>query len=232
MPLNIKLAIIFLTVSLLGHAKAQPAHDERMLARATPHIGLLKHTVARVWPDAPTSTGVYMAAQIEQESFWNPKAELCVPKPSCAREHGVGLGQFTKTPRMNVFEEVKQMHPDLRGWAWADRHDVGMQLIAISVMNRSLYNRCAPLMSNSWGSFACTMSSYNGGFGGFTADRRLCSNTAGCNPRAWSGNIERTSLKAKTAVQGYGKSFFEINREYVRNVLTVRSAKYRPLFQE
>jgi len=54
----------------------------------------------------------------------------------------------------------------------------------------------------------------------------VCSNTQGCNPRLWFGHIEHTSLKQKTAQAGYGKSFFEINREYAVNVVFKRRAKY------
>lgn len=232
MPLNILLPIIFLIVSFAGHAKAQSTADQQMLARATPYLGQLKDTLARVWPEASVASGQYVAAQIEKESLWNPKAEACIPKPTCHLEHGVGFGQFTKTPKMNVFEEVKLMHPDLRGWSWDDRHNPTLQLIAVSVMDRSLFKRCQPLMSNEWGSFACTLSSYNGGFGGFSADRRLCSNTSGCNPRVWSGNIEVTSLKAKTNLNGYRQSAYTINRTYVRTILTERNVKYRNFFQE
>ena len=45
----------------------------------------------------------------------------------------------------------------------------------------------------------------------------------------WFGHVEHTSLKAKTAVPGYGKSFFEINREYVRNVMVTRTVRYQCL---
>ena len=41
--------------------------------------------------------------------------------------------------------------------------------------------------------------------------------------------IEHTSTKAKQPVSGYGQSFFQINRAYVRNVMQVRQAKYHPL---
>lgn len=226
---GLKLLFIVLTVLGITAARAQTAFDDKMIARATPHFPLLNTTITDVWPDLAMRT--FIPAQIEQESLWDQKAELCVPRPSCARERGVGFGQFTITPRFNIFEEVKAKHPALKGWRWEDRFDAGRQFIAITVMDRNLYRQCIPLMSNEYGGLACTASSYNGGFGGFQADRRLCGNTVGCNPRQWTGHIEKTSLKAKAAMAGYGKSFFEINREYVSNVLIKRSPKYTPFME-
>lgn len=139
----------------------------------------------------------------------------------------MGFGQLTITSRFNAFEEVKRMHPKLRDWPYSERFDPDRQLLAIVVKDRAHFRQCQPLMVNWYGALACTASSYNGGFGGFTADRRLCSNTKGCDPTRWQGNIEVTSLKAKTAVSGYGKSFYQINREYVVLLLQTRSPKYR-----
>lgn len=221
-----KVLIFVLALLCSVGAGAQSSADARMIERAKPHFGLLNSAIDGYWPDLSMRT--FIPAQVEQESLWNPRAELCVPKPTCSRERGVGFGQFTITPKMNVFEEVKRMHPDLKDWAWEDRYNPRLQLIAIVVKDKALYRNCRPLMSNDWGGLACTASSYNGGFGGFTADRRLCGNTKGCNPQVWTGNIEVTSLKAKKALAGYGKSFFEINREYVGYVMRTRSPKYAP----
>lgn len=221
-----RVLLFILMLFCIGDSHAQSSSDSKMLARATPYFGELNAAIDQYWPDLSMRT--FIPAQVEQESLWNPRAELCVPKPSCSRERGIGFGQFTITPKMNVFEEVKRMHPDLRDWAWSDRYNSRLQLIAIVVKDRAHYKTCRPLMSNDWGGLACTASSYNGGFGGFTADRRLCANTKGCNPQVWTGNIEVTSLKAKKALAGYGKSFFEINREYVGYVMRTRSPKYVP----
>jgi membrane-bound lytic murein transglycosylase MltF len=75
------------------------------------------------------------------------------------------------------------------------------------------------------------LAAYNGGLGGLAQDRRLCRATPGCDQSKWTGHVEKTSYKAKIAVKGYGKSFFEINREYVRNVMNIRKAKYTGYFK-
>jgi len=73
---------------------------------------------------------------------------------------------------------------------------------------------------------AMAFAAYNGGGGGLASDRRACAGTHGCDPGKWFGNVERTSLKAKAAVPGYGQSFFQINRDYVRNIMIARRVRY------
>jgi len=97
-------------------------------------------------------------------------------------------------------------------------------------MNRSIYRRqknAATVIDR----LSFSLSAYNGGEGGVLQDRRLCANTAGCDPARWKGHVAEHSLKAKRPVAGYRHSFFHINREYVTNVLDVRRHKYAPFFQ-
>ena len=143
-----------------------------------------------------------------------------------AHRRGFGLGQLTVTPAFNNFNVVTRQYTALRNWTWAQRYQPREQLIALLSMDRTNYNACVSLMRTPYDSLACTMSAYNGGLGGFRSDRRVCSNTRGCDPRVWFGNVENTSTKAKAPVSGYGQSFFQINRTYVRNVLIVRRGKY------
>lgn len=179
------------------------------------------------WPTMPLPSA--LGAQIEQETCislthskcFSPRAEL-----KTQREYGFGLGQITITPAFNNFEVVKRMQPALKDWAWDNRYDTASQLIALLSMDRNEYNACAPLMLDSFNALACMAARYNGGAGGFNADRRLCSNTQGCDPKRWFGHVELYSTKAKVAASGYGKSFYQINREYVRNVMYTRRAKY------
>ena len=73
---------------------------------------------------------------------------------------------------------------------------------------------------------AFMFSAYNGGAGGVFKDRALCRATTGCDQNKWFGNVEKYSFKSKVAAKGYGKSFFEINREYVQGIMNSRWIKY------
>lgn len=203
---------------------------------ATKYAPVLVEKQREVWPAAPEPWT--LAGLIEQESCislthsrcWNPQAEL-----KTSREYGFGFGQITVaynkngSVRFNKFEELRAAHESLQDWSWNDRYDPGYQLAAVVEMNLALWRRWA---SNPGASttdhWAFVLSSYNGGAASVLQDRRLCANTRDCDPARWFGNVERTSMKSKVPQPGYGnRSWFEINRQHVRNVLTVRRNKYR-----
>lgn len=201
-------------------------------AAAAPLLPVLKAEQLAWWPDHPMPSA--LGAQVEQETCyslthskcWSPRAEL-----RTSRERGVGLGQITKTSRFDALDELRAQFPGaLKDWAW-DRdslYDPRMQLRGMILMDlrnwRALTNVPDPNER-----LAMALAGYNGGMGGLSSDRRACAGTPGCDPARWWGHVEHTSLKAKAAVGGYGKSFFQINREYPRNVLFVRRARYMAL---
>ena len=210
---------------------------EQIPEAAREHLPALVDVQHALWPDAPIPS--FLAAQIEQETCitlthskcWNPRAEL-----KTSRENGIGLGQFTRayradgTIRFDKISELTATHESLRGWSWERRYDIHYQLTALVELNKTIYGRqrdaASPVDRLSF-----ALSAYNGGETGLLRDRRLCSNTPGCDPSVWLGNVERTSLKAKQPQPGYRKSFFRINRDYVSNILYVRRSKYEPYFE-
>lgn len=187
-----------------------------------------------IWPDMPMRS--YFPAQIEAESCitlthskcWNPKAEL-----KTSREYGFGLGQLTVaynangTERFNVFNEVKQRHPDLKNWAWEDRYNPLLQIKAIVVKNKVNWGAIKWETYDLDNKMAFLATYYNGGSP--LRDRKLCVDIAGCDPTKWWGNVELYSIKSKTKLKEYGnRSLFEISREYPRKVLIDRRPKYVP----
>lgn len=193
-------------------------------------LPILKEEQLKYWPTIPIPSA--LAAQVEKESCitlkhskcWNVRAEL-----KTDREYGFGLGQITITKKFNVFEELKASHKGLADWKWEDRFNARYQLRAIVIKDLQCFN----MMKNtatSLDQLKMAVSCYNGGGGGVLKDRKLCSNTKGCDPRIWDMNVELTSFKSKTAVKGYGQSFFDINRGYVKQVVNLhpRRAKYVP----
>lgn len=195
------------------------------------YLPILIQEQQRHWSDAPMPSA--LASQVEQETCrslrhpecWSPHATL-----RTSREYGFGLGQLTVTSRFNAFAEMTARHASLKSWRWENRFDPQMQARALVLKMKDNYVAIKDT-HNEWGRLAMALSAYNGGLGGLNQDRRLCRATPGCDPSRWSGNVERTSYKAKIAVSGYGKSFFAINREYVRNVMTVRRPKYDAWFR-
>jgi hypothetical protein len=170
-----------------------------------------------------------IAGQIEQETCislkhkfcWNPKAEL-----KTDREYGFGLGQITITQKFNKFEELKSLHPSLNSWKWVERFDANKQLRAIILLDLELYNKIywTPSYFNK---LAFMLSAYNGGYGGLLNDKKLCDDTPNCNSELWFNNVAETSWKSKVKLPQYGESFFNINRNYVRNIFAIRSSKYK-----
>lgn len=196
---------------------------------AIPLLPVLKKEILQHWPGLnPRST---LGALVEQESCvslkskrcWSPRAEL-----KTDREYGFGLGQITITKRFNVWEETKRMDPSLRDWQWDDRYRADYQLRGIVIKNRNTYAQMSKLTPRRIDRLSFTFSAYNGGAGGLIKDRTLCSKTKGCDPTRWSGHVELTSFKSRTVVKGYGKSFYTINREYVKNIMSLlpRRQKY------
>jgi hypothetical protein len=199
--------------------------------RAGEYFPILVTQQKLLYPSHPDVT--LLAGQIEQETCpsltsqkcWNPRTEL-----KTDREYGFGLGQLTVTKKFNNFEESKKWDPSLQSWQWGDRYNPVYQLRAIVAYMRNLNGQIKGVDSQKE-QYAMSLSAYNGGLGGLNKDRTLCKATPRCDNQIWFDNVEKTSFKDRTAVQGYGKSFFEVNREYVRNIFYVRSPKYRELIK-
>ena len=203
---------------------------------AVPLLPVLKAEQLNYWPSMPLPSA--LGAQVEQEtctslksrSCWSPRAEL-----KTSREQGVGLGQLTRAftatgaTRFDALGDIVKANPKaLAGLSWEDRYDPALQLRALVL--KDLQGFGLVLGSASPGDrLAMSFAAYNGGSGGLASDRRACAGTHGCDPGRWFGNVERTSLKAKAAVPGYGQSFFQINRDYVRNIMIVRRVRYGAL---
>jgi len=160
---------------------------------------------------------------------WNPRAEL-----KTSREYGVGCGQITVaynsdgSVRFNNFEEVKKLDAKLKSWKWEDRYDPARQLRALVLMDKTAFVRLS-FAADTYERTAFTLSAYNGGLGGVMQDRRLAK-TNGADPNRWFNHVELHSYKSKTKPHGYGQSFYEINRGYVRKILKIRMQKYQPFF--
>lgn len=202
-----------------------------LISGALQYLPLLAAQLTQYWASYPLPH--YIAAQVDQESGWKPRATL-----RTSRELGAGFGQFTKTftadgrVRFDALGEMRAKHKaELAGWSWANPYDETMQLRALVLKNRDNW-QAIRFAANDNEHTAMMLVAYNGGLGRVLSDRNLCRNTPGCDPARWWGNIEHTSLLAKTTVKGYGRSFFQINREYPQLIMRVRAPKYVAYFQK
>lgn len=211
-----------------------PALDySKLPPRSQEHIPTLLEQKEHYWPEMDSPS--IFCSQIEQETCpspthrmcWSPTAEL-----KTSREQGVGLGQVTRTwdaqgnLRFDVLAELKNKHKEaLAEWSWKNVTNALFQLRALVLMDRDLFN-AVNFAETLPDQYAFMAAAYNGGLGGVSQDRAVCRGSQGCNPNVWFGHVEHHSTKAKTAHAEYSKSFFQINREYVTNILKVRRAKY------
>lgn len=230
--LCILLAALAYTSTFPTEGKAATESPVSYIPNELRYLPVLAEELQVHWPDVRWKSP--FAGQIQQETCpslkskkcWSPMAEL-----KTDREYGFGLGQLTVTPKFNNFNEAKKLHPSLKDWTWDNRYDARYQIRTMILMDKFNYGKLS-WAANEYERLAMAFAAYNGGLGGVLADRTVCRNTPGCDPTRWFGHIERTSTKSKTAVSGYGKSFFEINREYVRNVMIVRRERYKLYFNE
>lgn len=233
-PIGAGLALIAVAIILFGLLMvfAPRAKAAELPAGFATYGPVLAAEQRRIWPAHPDPAA--LAALVEQESCtslrakscWNPGASL-----KTAREEGAGMGQITRAYRADGalrFDSLaglrEQYGADLAGLTWATvyaRPD--LQLRALVLMSRDAARSFrvvpAPAM------LAFGDAAYNGGIGGVQKERRACMLTDGCDPGRWFGHVERHCLKSHAALYG-GRSACDINREHVKNVLTVRRSKY------
>lgn len=195
---------------------------------AQKYIPVLKSEVSRLWGDFERPQ--IFAGQVEHESCVSLKHSKCFTPYAAlitSRETGRGLGMITKTARFDALAEMVAAHPkELAGWAWdkPSIYDPVFQLRALVLKNKDNWRRITG-MANEREHVATMLIAYNGGYGRVVSDRQLCRATPGCDARYWYGHAEKTSRLAKTAVSGYGKSFFDINRHYPVDI-EKRALKY------
>ena len=199
-------------------------------------LPLLKSTLDIKWPDRPIELNEYLAAQIEQETCISLKHSKCWTAKAglhTSRELGISYGQFTiayradGSIRFNAMEDVKRLDRDLKNWNMETRYDPKLGMIALVVRDKSEFAKVTGAATFT-DRVAFMFVSYNSGSP--LRDRRLCRTVPGCDSSKWFGNVEKTSYKSRVAAKGYGQSFFEISRAYPRNIIYVRSPRYKPYF--
>lgn len=186
-------AIVFIAVVTLYLFAVRPAHSDEVPAAAQRyHRDLVRAAHASWGLDAPIAT---LAAQIHQESRWNPDAVSPVGAE--------GLAQFMPA----TSDWFAQMYPRQLG----DRQpfNPGWALRALVMYDVWLFKRVhAESPCDKW---AMVLSAYNGGLGWVIRDKQLAS-AKGADSLAWFNQVEHFNA-------GRRADAFDENRKYPRLIL-------------
>jgi len=179
---------------------ATPAHAESIPAAAQQYRSVVIRA-ARVEAGLNAPVAVF-AAQLEQESGWNPEARSVVGAS--------GLGQFMP----GTARDLGRTRPDLgpaepTNPGWAIR-----ALVAYDLANLRRVRAATPC--DAW---AMALSAYNGGLGWVWRDQELAKRL-GLDPARWWNSVE-------TVNAGRSLAAISENRKYPYGILFRRQPKYR-----
>lgn len=146
--------------------------------------------------DAPVAR---LAAQIQQESSWNPKARS---------PYAEGLAQFTPP----TAQWLSSVCPSV---GKPDPWDADWSIRAIVCYDAWLHARAPG--ATPCATWAMTLSAYNGGETARDRERAIA-DRAGANPELWFNETARFRAR--------GRSAWQENRGYVRRILTVLEPAY------
>ena len=121
----------------------------------------------------------FLAAQIEVESAWRPKAES---------PYALGLAQFTPATWGDIAPATTP--PCIEYPITDPACSIRAQILYMKRLTSALRRTEQPML------FAA--SAYNGGLGWVRREQRLCSTLPGCNPNQWE-SLERVCLRAQWA---------------------------------
>jgi hypothetical protein len=229
-----------LRIIIIGTALVQAAYGADTTLtyipkNAVPLLPTLRSVQVRLFPDNPIP--MYMGALVEQESCISLTHSKCWAADSelnTSRELGAGLFQITKAyskngkVRFDTLADLKKQYPDeLLELTWENIEDrPDLQLTAGTLLVKQNYDKLY-YVPTAFDRMAMTDSAYNGGYGAVVKARTACGMSKGCNPNIWFGNVENYLPQSRAALYG-SRSAYDINREHVTNVMSLRLWKYRP----
>lgn len=163
---------------------------------------------------------------------WDPTSRL-----KSSREEGAGFFQLTRaytssgTIRFDVIAELKSKYKSqLYELNWENVYTrPDLQIRAGILKSKETYELFKNVGADTTESLAFADAAYNGGIGGVNNERRACKLSTSCDPSRWFGHTEHICLKSKVALYGT-RSACDINRHHVRDVILIRSGKYRKYF--
>ena len=220
--------VIFGLLGVFGRT----ANAQEVPQQALPYLPVLKAEQVKYWPlhPAPEQLGGLIdheSACPRVRSCWSPSAQL-----KTKREEGAGFGQITRayrkdgSLRFDALVEMRDAHPALDGWSWGNVYQrPDYQLRAVVLKSQDNF-RALRMVADPLERLNFADAGYNGGMNGVQNERRACGLAKGCDPQRWFNHVELHCLKSRTALYGQ-RSACDINRHHVRDVVLVRSAKYK-----
>ena len=209
--------IIFLWL-IVWVQQAFPATN--MMEKAKPYLNTFREVVHEYWTDVKNEH--YMLGQVEQESRWNPRAEL-----KTSREYGFGFAQITVTERFNNFLEAKKNIKALSSWTWDNRFESKYQFTYLVLTDKSNFHQMVKLLDSVKDRWAGALVSYNAGMGVITQRRALCKQTLGCQSDIWFGGLDSVHMKYEDRLL-YGRTLYRMRNEYPELVIK-KAEKYKCL---
>lgn len=184
---------------------------------AAKYLPLLDQAFSQHWPMAPLK-GV-VAAQVEQESDWNPRAHL-----HTSREDGYGLVQMTRTRTFNIFVDAVRIKA-LKGWDWRrDPYNPSKQLIFLVIQDKANFTQWRKYFRDDVEGTKAMLVSYNAGEGR-VLKRRQYAIAKGLPRDAWTGGLELAHGPAENSAL-YGRPLWRAVNEYPK-VIFKKAEKYK-----
>lgn len=184
-------ALILLACALIS-MPLRAAETIRVPPQAAMYRLWVDQAVTEQW--GVNASSARLAAQLHQESLWQPKAR--------SRAGAVGIAQFMPA----TAEWIAQRFPQELGQF--DPWDPRQGIRAAAIYDRFLYDRVTG--ASECDRWAFTLSAYNGGLGWISRDKNRAS-ASGADPARWFGHVEAHSARAEWA--------FRENRGYVSRIL-------------
>lgn len=197
-PWLILVGALVISVSASAAATA-PAAAVRIPEASAMYRRWVEQAVAEEW--GVDGSPARLAAQIHQESSWNPKARSSVGAE--------GLGQFMPSTSRWIAEQFPESLGNFDPW------DPQQAAFAAAIYDKWLADRNPGAGQCSTWSFA--LSAYNGGEGRLRAEQQLAA-ASGRDRKRWIGHVADMRSRSPAA--------WRENRAYVQRILTVLEPAY------
>lgn len=235
-----KRVFVFLILTLFSLIGLSSPIDVRTYIpkKAYTYVPLVRQEQLKLWSDHPEPN--ILGGMGEQESCISLTHSKCwdaTVKLATSRELGAGIFQLTKTYnkdgsiRFDAMKELKDVHPnELKELNWNSifvRPD--LQIKAFILKNKDNF-KSFHFIKDTKQRLIFSVEAYNRGVGGVSTDRRICGLKKNCDPNVWFNNVELTCGASKAAIYG-NRGPCNISREYIVNIFTIRSEKYKPFFK-